>query len=313
MTRDMNSTTSKSRVALLGLGIMGSGMARRLLGAGFPLTVYNRNAARAEPLAAEGARIARSPREAAADADTIISMVADDAASRAVWLGENGALAGAKSGGVLIESSTVSVGWINELAAAAKARGCELVDAPVTGSKPHAASGELKFLVGGAAEALEKVRPMLSVMGSSILHIGPTGSGALLKLINNFICGVQVAALAEAMALIERSGLDRGRALEMLLNGAGGSPLLKTLAPRMTARDYTPNFLLSLMTKDLTYALQEGSRHALRFETVAAALEVFKRAIASGYGEQDFSAIVEPLRQNPGASANQRSDKPASA
>jgi 3-hydroxyisobutyrate dehydrogenase len=309
----MNSTTSKSSIALLGLGIMGSGMARRLLGAGFPLTVYNRNAARAEPLAAAGARSARSPREAAADADTIISMVADDAASRAVWLGENGALAGAKSGAALIECSTVSVGWINELAAAAKARGCELIDAPVTGSKVQAASGELNFLAGGAAAALETVRPILSAMGRSIIHIGPTGSGALLKLINNFLCGVQAASLAEAMALIERSGLDRGRALEMLLNGAGGSLLLKTLAPRMTSRDYTPNFLLALMAKDLTYALQEGSRHALRFETAAAALEVFKKAIASGYGEKDFSAIIEPLRQKPGASANHGSDKHASA
>jgi 3-hydroxyisobutyrate dehydrogenase len=276
---------------------MGSGMARRLLGAGFPLTVFNRNPAKATALAAEGAVVAGSPREAAARAETIISMVADDAASRAVWFGENGALAGAARGSVLIESSTVSPGWVGELAAAARTRGCELIDAPVTGSKNHAAAGELNFLVGGPVEALEKVRSVLAAMGRSITHVGPTGSGALLKLINNFLCGVQAASLAEALALIERSGLDRGKTLEVLLNGAPGSPLLKLLTPRMTAQDYTPNFLLSLMTKDLNYAIQEASRHSIRLETVAAALEAFQRALAAGNGARDFSAVVEPLRQ----------------
>jgi 3-hydroxyisobutyrate dehydrogenase len=294
----MTATPSKSPVAFLGLGLMGSGMARRLLGAGFPLTVFNRNPARAKPLAAEGAVVAGSPREAAAGANAIISMVADDNAARAVWLGENGALAGAAHGSVLIESSTVSPGWVKELAGAAASRGCELIDAPVTGSRVHAAAGELNFLVGGPVEALEKVRPVLASMGRSITHLGPTGSGALLKLINNFLCGVQAASLAEALALIERSGLDRSQAMEVLLSGAPSSPVVKLLTGRMTARDYTPNFLLSLMTKDLNYAIQEAGRHSVRLETVATALEMFKRASAAGHSQSDFSAVVEPLRQN---------------
>jgi 3-hydroxyisobutyrate dehydrogenase len=224
-------------------------------------------------------------------------MVADDAASRAVWRGEHGALAGAASGNVLVESSTLSVGWIEELAAEAASRGCELLDAPVTGSKIHAASGEICFLVGGSAAALETARPVLSVMSRAIVHVGATGRGALLKLINNFLAGVQAASLAEALALIERSGLDRPQALDVITNGAPGSPLVKTLSGRMTARDYTPNFLLRLMAKDLTYALGEGRRHGLSLATVASALEVCAQALARGRGEEDFSVIIEPLRE----------------
>lgn len=287
---------SKPRVALIGLGLMGSGMARRLLGAGFPLTVYNRNPERIAPLAAEGAHSAASPREAASRADVVLSMVADDAASRAVWQGGNGALAGVARGTVLVECSTLTVEWIEELAKEAAAAGCELLDAPVTGSKTHAASGELSFLVGGSAAALEAARPVLAVMSKAIVHVGATGRGALLKLINNFMAGVQAASLAEALALIERSGLDRAKALEVLTNGAPGSPLVKTLSGRMTARDYTPNFVLKLMAKDLSYALGEGRRHGVSLATAASALELYKQAIASGRGEEDFSVIVEPLR-----------------
>jgi 3-hydroxyisobutyrate dehydrogenase len=287
----------QTRVALIGLGLMGSGMARRLLGAGFPLTVWNRNPKRASALAAEGAHVAATPRDAAARADIVLSMVADDAASRAVWLGEEGALAGAARGSVLVESSTLTVGWIEELSREAAARGLELLDAPVTGSKPHAASGELLFLVGGSAAALETARPALAAMSRAILHVGATGRGALLKLINNFMCGVQAASLAEAVALIERSGLDRGKSLEVLTAGAPGSPLVRTLAGRMTAQDYTPNFLLRLMAKDLTYALEEGRRHGLSLSTVASAREVVNQAVAAGHGEEDFSALVEPLRR----------------
>ena len=287
----------QTRVALIGLGLMGSGMARRLLGAGFPLAVWNRNPERAKALAAEGAHVAATPREAASRADVVVSMVADDAASRAVWLGDHGALAGAARGAVLVESSTLTVGWIGQLFREVAARGCELLDAPVTGSKSQAASGELVFLVGGAAAALETARPALAAMSRAILHVGGSGRGTLLKLVNNFMCGVQAASLAEALALIERSGLDRAKSLELLTTGAPGSPLVKTLSARMTARDYTPNFLLRLMAKDLTYALGEGRRYGLDLSTVASALEVVDRAVAAGNGEEDFSALVEPLRR----------------
>jgi 3-hydroxyisobutyrate dehydrogenase len=276
---------------------MGSGMARRLIDAGYPLTVFNRNPERAAPFAKAGATVAASPHQAASQAEIIISMVADDKASRAVWLGKDGALAAASKGALCIDSSTVTVGWVRELASAAAARECEFLDAPVTGSRNSAAAGELRFLVGGTTAALERATPVLSAMGKTITHAGPSSSGAMIKLINNFLCGVQVASLAEAIAMIERSGLDRARALEVLTHGAPGSPLVRTIADRITAADYSPNFFLKLMAKDLGYAVLEGRGLSVDLATASAALRDFQNGIDSGLGESDMAAVVEPLRK----------------
>lgn len=276
---------------------MGGGMARRLLGAGFAVTVFNRTPARAEPLAAAGARVAGSPREAAAGAEVVFSMVADDAASRAMWLGPDGAIAGAARGAVLVECSTLTVAWVQELAQAAAAAGAECIDAPVTGSKNQAAAGELNFLTGGNAAALETIRPALNAMGRSVTHLGPTGSGALLKLINNFLAGVHVAATAEAVAWIERTELDRAQAIAFLSDSAVGSPVTKTVAARMCAPDFTPNFFLRLMAKDLGYASGEAAKAGQQLTSAAMARDVFQRAIAAGHGDKDMSAVVEPLRR----------------
>lgn len=275
---------------------MGSGMARQLLAKGFPLTVFNRSPEKARQFVQDGAQMAGTPREAAVNAEVIISMVADDQASRSLWLGEKGALSAAAPGTLCIESSTVTVNWVRELATAAAERGCEFLDAPVTGSKTQAAAGELNFLVGASVETLEKARPVLSAMGKSVLSVGPTGSGALLKLINNFVCGVQIAALAEAVAMIEASGLDRTKAMEVIANGAPGSPLVKAVWSRMATPDYTPNFLLRLMAKDLGYAIKEGEKNSLQLGTAAAALSTFQKAIVAGHGDEDIAAVVEPLR-----------------
>ena len=288
---------SKPRIAFLGLGIMGTGMARRLLVNGFPLTVFNRNAEKAKPFAAEGAQVAASPREAAERADLIISMVADDNASRTLWMGENGALAAVTPEKICIECSTVTVGWARELSAAAGARGGGFLDAPVTGSKNQAAAGELNFLVGGDIKVLEKARAVFAVMSKSIVHLGPTGSGAMIKLVNNFMCGVQVVALAEAIAMIERSGLDRAKALEVLTGGAPGSPLVKTVSTRMMTPDFTANFPLRLIAKDLGYALQEGGKLSIDLVTATAALAEFQKAMAAGHGDRDMAAVIEPLRK----------------
>ena len=288
---------SSPRIAFLGLGLMGGGMARRLLGAGFAVTVFNRNPARAEPLAAAGARVAGSPREAAAGAEVVFSMVADDAASRAMWLGPDGAIAGAARGAVLVECSTLTVAWVQELAQAAAAAGAECIDAPVTGSKNQAAAGELNFLTGGNAAALETIRPALNAMGRSVTHLGPTGSGARLKLINNFLAGVHVAATAEAVAWIERTELDRAQAIAFLSDSAVGSPVTKTVAARMCTPDFTPNFFLRLMAKDLGYASGEAAKAGQQLTSAAMARDVFQRAIAAGHGDKDMSAVVEPLRR----------------
>ena len=277
---------------------MGAGMAGRVLTAGFPLAVYNRNPEKTAPFAKAGAFVARTPRDAAARADIIISMLADDNASRAVWLDKDtGALAAAAPGTWLVESSTASVQWIHELAVAAKQRQCELLDAPVTGSKPQAAAGELLFLVGGSAEALAAVRPILVVMSRDVLHLGPLGSGATLKLVNNFLCGVQAASLAEAMALLNASGLDKEKSIAVLTAGAPGSPLLKILTTRAAANDFTPNFALRLMAKDLTYAREEGARRGIAMNTATPAITDFEKAIAAGYGDKDFSAVIPALQK----------------
>jgi len=282
---------SKPKVALLGLGIMGTGMARRLLSAQFPLAVYNRNHDKCLPLTKEGALAAQTPREAATGAQIVISMVANDDASRGMWLGENGALAGAPPNCLLIESSTLTVAWIQDLAATALQRGFQFLDAPVTGTKPHAASGELTFLVGGSSAAVAAAQAVFSVLGRETIHLGPTGSGALMKLINNFVCGVQAASFAEALSLIDAGGLDRTKGMSVLTQGAPGSGIVKRVADRVNADDFAPNFALRWMAKDLSYALQEASARKVSLTTAAAALSIFQNAIANGHADEDFSAV----------------------
>lgn len=288
---------SKPHVAVLGLGIMGSGMVGRLLAAGFPLSVYNRNREKARPFVDAGAYLASSPREAASKSEIIISMVADDVASRDIWLGENGALSGARPGSVLIESSTLTVGWIRELAAAAEERACELLDAPVTGTKPHAESGELLFLAGGSANALDVAKPVLSVLGRDVIHLGPVGSGALMKLINNFLAAVHTVSFGEALALIQAGGLDQHKAIPILTEGVPGSPMVKRVAARIESGDFTPHFFMRLMSKDVGYALHEAGERNVELKTASAALDVLKQAIADGFGEKDFTAVVQALQR----------------
>lgn len=283
----------KPKVAILGLGIMGSGMARRLLSQGFPLTVYNRHREKCTSFVADGALAADTPREAASGSEIVISMVANDEASGEMWFGDDGALAGAAVGTLLIESSTLSGNWIHELAAKASERNCPFLDAPVTGTKPHAASGELVFLVGGSAEAVSTAQPVFSALGRQTFHLGPTGSGTLMKLVNNFICGVQAASIAEGLRLIDAGGLDRSKAMSILTSGAPGSGIVKRLAERVAANEYAPNFSLRWMVKDLSYAQKEASSRNISLQTAAAASSIFQRAVAEGYGDEDFSAVTK--------------------
>jgi 3-hydroxyisobutyrate dehydrogenase len=289
----MSETMPKPSVAILGLGVMGLGMAKRLLSLDFPLAVYNRNREKANLFGEEGVFVAATPREAASRAQIILSMVADDTASRQVWTGEDGALQGAAPESLLIESSTLSLGWIQELAYKATERGCRFLDAPVTGTKPHAASGELLFLVGGSKETVESARPIFSVLGRDVIHLGPIGSGALMKLVNNFLCGVQAASFAEALSLAEAGGLDRTKAISILTAGAPGSGILKRVAERIESNDFTPVFALQWMAKDIAYAIDGASLKGLNLPTASAALSEFQRAIAQGHGGEDFAAITK--------------------
>jgi 3-hydroxyisobutyrate dehydrogenase len=275
---------------------MGRGMAANLLKAGFPLAVYNRTREKAEPLAAQGATIADTPAEAARSADVVISILADDNASRAAWLGEDGALDAMSKGTIVIECGTLTPGWIAELDQQTKSRGIGLVEAPVTGSRPQAEAGQLTFLCGTDEATLEAVRPVLAVMSKAILHLGPVGSGGQLKLINNFLCGVQVASFAEAVAWVERTQLDRTQALDFLKSGAAGSGILNAMTDRMTARTYEVNFLLRLLNKDLRYAQTAAAEHGVNLTTAEVTEQLFDRAEQQGLGEKDMSAVVEVLR-----------------
>jgi len=295
-TADMTTDITNTRIAFLGLGIMGSGMAGRLLDAGARLTVFNRSQERTAALAGRGAIAAPTPRDAVSEADIVFSMVADDNASRDIWDGGSGALAGVRPGTLLVECSTVTVGRITELAESATRIGCELVDAPVTGSKMQAAGGELLFLVGGTEQGVARIRPALDAMGKTVVHLGPVGSGALVKLINNFLAGVQAASLAEAIAIIERSTLDRMQTIGAIVNGSPGSPVMKTLASRILADDFSPNFYLRLLEKDLGYAIGEGESRGVPMSMASAARELLQTSIARGDGDKDMAAVVEQFR-----------------
>ena len=286
---------SKPHIAFIGMGTMGAGMANRLADAGYALTVFNRSPDRSKGLAGKGARVAASPRDAAGEADVIIAMLSDDAASRAVWLGDSGALAGAKNSAIALDSSTLTIAWARELAERAAKRGLRFLDAPVTGTKPNAEKGELVFLVGGDQAVFQEVRPALAPMCRDAVYLGPTGSGAAMKLINNFLAAVQAASFAEALAMITACHLDPGAAVPILLNGAPGSPVLKALHNRIASNDPTVYFQLGLMTKDVSYALQEAHAHGIDLPTAAAALERFQAAVAAGLSAGDFSAVLRPL------------------
>lgn len=289
------SDSSKPTIAICGLGTMGGGMAGKLLSARYPTWVYNRSREKAESLKANGAMVADSPRAAAQNADIVISMVADDNASRSIWLDESGALADVKPGALLIECSTLTVEWVKEVADAARQRQCDFVDAPVTGSKPQAAAGELLFLAGGSESAVERARPVLSAMGRGVVHVGGTGSGSLLKLVNNFLCAVQAASMAEALAWMESSGINIAQAVKVLGEGAPGSAIIRRTAERAAQNDFTPFFSLRLMIKDLMYAIREGSRSGVELQTATAALQRFRQAEEKGFGEEDFAAVTRTV------------------
>jgi 3-hydroxyisobutyrate dehydrogenase len=281
------------RVALLGLGTMGAGMAANWLAKGFGLTVWNRTRARTQALADKGARVATTPREAAEGADCVFAMVADDAASRAVWLGDDGALAGAKTGAVVVESSTLTPDWVRELAGHARARGCAFLDAPVGGSRQAAASGELRLFVGGDAATLDKARPALIAIGSKIDLLGPAGAGATWKLINNQLIAAQVAALGEAVDVARKAGFRPVQISSLILNGAALSPIVKMKLPSMLNGDYDePDFALSLMLKDARYAAALAQSLGAPADLVSSAVKAFARAEAKGLGAKDIAAVA---------------------
>ncbi len=286
-----------TNVSLLGLGLMGSGIARNILKAGFPLTVYNRTKEKAASILEAGAQWAASPAEAAAQADVIISVVSDDEASREVWLSAQGALPALRSNAVAIECGTLSLDWIRQLHAYARDYNVAFIDAPLGGSKPVAEAGTLTLFIGADDAALDIARPVLSAFATNLMHFGPPASGATYKLINNLQGALHLLALGEGIALAERAGLKMQTVAQAVTSGAAASPMVKGKLQNVIDRKHDQvNFALRWMHKDLTYALRAADELGVPMPMVAAAREVYRLAMLQGKGDLDLGAVTELVR-----------------
>lgn len=279
-------------VAFIGLGAMGAPMASNLLAAGFPLRVFNRSAERARAFARPGASVCASVAEAVRGARFVVSIVSDDEATRAVMLAEGGVVASAAPGTIVVDSSTNTPAIAREVAQAAAVRGLAYLDAPVSGSVPQSRNRELVFMVGGDVAAFEAVRPVLDAMGRMALHVGPSGAGATIKLVNNMLAGTMTAALAEAVSIAQAAGVDPQAAQAILSEGPVAARLLRAKLPKMLGRDFSAQFQLALMDKDLRYFLalaQQVDRPAPIASLVRGQFQAARRA---GFGTLDTSALV---------------------
>jgi 3-hydroxyisobutyrate dehydrogenase len=288
------------RIAFLGLGSMGAGMAARLAAAGHSMSVFNRTAARTEAMARAGARVGGTPRAAAEKADVIIGMTADDESSRAMWLGDEGALAATNAPDALaIECSTLSHDWVLELAGHVRARGFRYVDSPVTGLPDAAATGTLTLLVGADPADLDAARPVFASLATRVLHFGVVGQGTVYKLMVNLLGAVQIASAAESIALAEAAGLDLKLVADAVSSGQAASPQVVRNVRRFIAGNHagSVNFTPALRLKDIEYALRLarrlGAPHA--FGEVAAGL--YRRLCAAGYSRDNESRIIDLVRR----------------
>jgi len=277
---------------------MGREMAARLVSAGHALRVWNRTPGKSRSLARDGVHVAESPADAADGAEAVISMVGDDAASRAVWLGEAGILAGNPAQtAIMIESSTLSHAWVRELGKVVEARGHRFLDCPVTGGPDGAAAGRLTLLVGGAEDTIEAVWPVLSAYADRYLRFGGIGAGAAYKVIVNLIGAIQGAAAAEGFALAERAGLDMDRVAEALASGAVASPHLKFMVERFLAGDHdTPYFSTHWRCKDARYGLRLAGELGQPMPVSKTALDLYETALQRGQADKCESVIIDALR-----------------
>jgi 3-hydroxyisobutyrate dehydrogenase-like beta-hydroxyacid dehydrogenase len=296
----------KAKVGLIGLGLMGRPMGMNLLKAGHPLTVWNRTASRANELVAAGAILAKSPREAAASADVLLTIVSDPPALEEVLWGstsssgngagvakDDGAFAGLKSGGIYIDSSTVSPDLARKISAGCAARGVRFLDAPVTGGDWGAKKGELVFMIGGEEGTLKAVEPILGVMGKRWFLLGPNGAGQTIKLAMNSILALQVEALAEALALVAAAGLKGEGLVEVLQSSMARSGVLDVKAPNLLKGEHPPSFPLRLMYKDLSLALDLAKQLGVTLPAATAARETYGSVKAAAKEDLDYSAVMK--------------------
>jgi 3-hydroxyisobutyrate dehydrogenase len=284
-----------ANVGFVGLGVMGGGIARRLLAAGHTVHGYNRTREKAEALAADGLTVVDSPREAAARADIVFSMVTNVPALRAVGDGDDGILAGLSDGKIWVDMSTAAPSVSRELAEQARARGADMVDAPVSGSVSTLEEGKLSIMVGGRADTFERVRPILLDIGPKATHVGDNGQALLLKIAINLSLHVQMVAFSEGLLLAEKDGIDREVALDVMLNSVIASPMLKYRGPFVLELPEEAWFDVDMMQKDMLLALEAGRQLDVPMPTTAASNELLTAARGMGLAREDFAVVYQVL------------------
>jgi len=288
------------KVAFIGMGTMGAAMARNLLKAGHEVTVHNRTREREEPVVKAGARRAGSPKEAAGDAEIVITCVSDTPDVEAVVLGENGIIQGARAGALVVDMSTISPSVTRRIGAELAKKGIRFLDAPVSGGSEGAQKATLTIMVGGDAADVAKAMPVLSAMGKSITHVGPTGAGQFTKAINQVIIAGVYLAVAEGMALGLKAGLDMEKVVQALAGGAAGSWVLNFRSANMIKNEYPLGFRVRLHRKDVAIATEAARELGVFLPSTALVEQIENGLISQGYGDEDVSAIARLIRRHSG-------------
>ncbi|UQN08177.1 2-hydroxy-3-oxopropionate reductase [Deinococcus sp. QL22] len=283
---------TKERVGFIGLGIMGLPMARNLLKAGYALTVNNRSPEAEQTLAAEGAAVARTAREVAQSSDIVITMLPDSPQVEEVVLGEDGVAQGLRAGGLFIDMSSISPSTARQVAAALSSKGADSLDAPVSGGQVGAQGATLSIMVGGSEQGFQRARPVFEAVGKNIVHIGGPGAGQVTKICNQIVVALTIQAVAEALTLARKSGVDGARVREALLGGFAQSRILDLHGQRILDGNFTPGFRINLHRKDLRLALEAGREQAVPLFATANAAELMNTMIAQGMGDLDHSGLA---------------------
>jgi len=283
------------RVGFIGIGIMGSQMSRRILGAGYSLMVWNRTKDKAKDLLAAGATWGNSPKVLAQSSDIVITMVTDSKASEEVSCGANGVLEGAHPGLVLIDMSSIAPEMSRSIAERARAKGIPMLDAPVTGNPKVASEGKLGIMVGGPKETFEACLPIFEKMGVKIIHVGENGKGTTLKLINNLVMGVAIEAVAEALVLAAKSGIDPQKVLEITSVGGARTGAMEVRGPWMINHQFSPHFSVNNMYKDLSSAMKLAEEVGVSLPATSIAREILRAAKSQGKGDLDSAVVVTVL------------------
>jgi 3-hydroxyisobutyrate dehydrogenase len=285
------------RIGFIGLGIMGGGMARNLLAKGHALTVWNRSGDKAEVLAAEGAEVARSPRAVAEVCDIVMICVSDTPDVRSVLEGDGGVGAGLSAGKLVVDHSTISPSVTEEFAALVGERGAQWLDAPVSGGSEGAARGTLSIMVGGDEAQVERARPYLEAFGTTITHVGPTGAGQRVKLVNQILVVVTQLAVSEGLLFAEAGGLDLARTLDAVKGGAAGSWMLANRGPQMIERDWRPGFTIDLQQKDLRLVLEAADELGVPLPGTSLVFQLYRALQHRGLGDEGNHALVKALEE----------------